>query len=703
MQRQDSEARIVRDTGGVVLDWRWDEQEDPPVVPAFDTAAPGQVTDSLNMNADFETPFTRVLNTNYVPSNMERRSLWGLLREPEEQIRQLNEEICRLQAKRQKLKRFVDLHRALLSPSRRVPVDIWRLIFIDCLPSDSYGFCTPMIRSAPLLLTTICRLWREIALTTPNLWTSIHLYLPAPSPGVSGRDYIAKLRGRREGLKAWLGRSGSLPITVSLEAEQMHDSYRPPGLVLPGGGFIASEEAWNTQRSDFTELLAQYSHRWRMVVLGSGTQHLDLAPFEMLLASSLLSLEALYSFGPLHRQPEQASPIMCRNREFSPSPVVKLLTRAPSLRRLELSHSNISASTISLPIPWYRLNELSITHPVFESSLPPGQLMRTLAARCHSLATLSIVFGSGNFEITAGTHDPVQWPSLQKLRVVFCKPVLWSAYHKAGVSEYGLFAQMTHAAAFLPGVMETFNSITLPSLKKLSVGFCHRKYDDNFGSLAAQLPFEDLLRRSQCPLTHFGMLNPQIVAAENIIRILRQLETLESLNLGYGSLRVSEKTEVEHRAPLGPNGRSYRDASLVWKRDWLDRILREILPPGSDVGPQAISPFAIPVCPRLEQLSLGGCVLDDRDMLLDLAAQTRRAKLRIIRVDIGPIPRGDVWRIFDSLQTQRQDSEMMVLRDLGGLIMKWRWIEQEDPKPALDTATDGLPNDDIQRDESLWW
>ncbi|KAK1231075.1 hypothetical protein PQX77_005822 [Marasmius sp. AFHP31] len=651
------------------------------------------------MDIDFHTPFARALNTNYVPSSTEQRSLRDIVQGPEEQIRQLDEEISRLQAKRQRLKHFVDLHRTLLTPSRLIPVDIWRLIFTECLPTVSYGLCVPTMKSVPLLLTTVCRLWREIALSTPVLWSSIHVYVPAPSPSIPDQDYIARLRGRKEGFRAWLDRSGSLPITISLGAAR----YRRRGLVFQGGALTdASEEARNAQRTEFTELLAQYSYRWRMVAFSSGAQSLDLTPFERLPASSLSSLKSIYSLGTLFNRSEQSAPSFNVQyaHEKPPSPVAKLLTRAPSLRRLELSSTDIFTTNLSLPVPWYHLTKLSITRPVFNSSLLPGQLMQTLAAKCHSLATLSITFDSGNFGTAVGV-DPIRWSSLQKLCIVFCGTVLRFPVRSSG--GVGEVVPQVYSPVFLPGVVQTFDSVTLPSLRKLSVGFYSGKDDGTFGNYSAKLPFEDLLQRSQCPLTHFEIFNPHIVLAEKIIDVLRQLETLESLNLGYNRSRISERGGIE--CPRS-SWSFVTDASSTWKRDWLGRILREFSSPGFDVDTQALDASRIPVCPRLKDFSVGGCVLDDRDVLLDLLTKRRRADLEMIRVDLGRVLRRDVWRIFDSLQMQRQDSEARIVRDTGGVVLDWRWDEQEDPPvvPAFDTAAPGkLPQDSSQWDESLWW
>ncbi|KAL0562944.1 hypothetical protein V5O48_019134, partial [Marasmius crinis-equi] len=59
---------------------------------------------------DLETPFAQVLDTNYAPSAPERDSVRSLIRKPAQMILELDEEIARLQAKREELQHFIDRH-----------------------------------------------------------------------------------------------------------------------------------------------------------------------------------------------------------------------------------------------------------------------------------------------------------------------------------------------------------------------------------------------------------------------------------------------------------------------------------------------------------------------------------------------------------------------------------------------------------------
>ncbi|KAK1235177.1 hypothetical protein PQX77_001605 [Marasmius sp. AFHP31] len=272
----------------------------------------------------------------------------------------------------------------------------------------------------------------------------------------------------------------------------------------------------------------------------------------------------------------------------------------------------MTAATLSLPVPWHHLTKLSIVLPELrnrhESPLYPSQLLQFLAAKCHSLTALDVTLDGGNSlqTTTAGTiSPPVRWPSLQTLRMVFLDTPFSKDCPSAVDSPSSPYANplddtaSNNLTTFLPAIIQVFDSVTLPLLKKLSVAFYEIR---PFEYTAAQLPFEDLLERSQCPLTHLELLHPRIVAVEAVIRVLRQLETLQSLNLGYSRLTRRERKQGS-RLPFNMEPLDCQPinpyASSPWKSNWLDRILRDFLLAESDldVDSQA-DPFAVlPLCP----------------------------------------------------------------------------------------------------------
>ncbi|KAG2358733.1 hypothetical protein BDR07DRAFT_260272 [Suillus spraguei] len=86
------------------------------------------------------------------------------------------------------------------SPIRRLPTEILAEIFKYCLPDDEH--LAPASRLAPILLTTVCRRWREIAVSLPILWCRLQL------------DDWQK---SAVGYDSWLRRSAECPLSLKIE------------------------------------------------------------------------------------------------------------------------------------------------------------------------------------------------------------------------------------------------------------------------------------------------------------------------------------------------------------------------------------------------------------------------------------------------------------------------------------------------------
>ena len=104
-----------------------------------------------------ESPFAHLFGTNGIPSDDEASRISKLISKPVEELRGLNDEITRLlsrldelRLKRDGIQAYVDAHRGLLTPVRRLPPDLLREIFVRCLPADRNP--TRSVSEAPLLL-----------------------------------------------------------------------------------------------------------------------------------------------------------------------------------------------------------------------------------------------------------------------------------------------------------------------------------------------------------------------------------------------------------------------------------------------------------------------------------------------------------------------------------------------------------------------
>ncbi|KAJ6521180.1 hypothetical protein DFH09DRAFT_223587, partial [Mycena vulgaris] len=88
-------------------------------------------------------------------------------------------------------------------PVLTLPNDITIAIFQRCIPSTTLP--RPSASTAPLLLSQICRQWRQIALGSPELWRIVAF----------GDDSSIEI------LKIWLRRAGNMPLHCSLQSKSL--------------------------------------------------------------------------------------------------------------------------------------------------------------------------------------------------------------------------------------------------------------------------------------------------------------------------------------------------------------------------------------------------------------------------------------------------------------------------------------------------
>jgi hypothetical protein len=126
------------------------------------------------------------------------------------QIRQLEEEIAELKAKRRMLATTINANHDPFI--HKLPPEIGSHIFRLCMPSSHSPIWDPWMTqlvgwNRPLKLGAVCRKWRQLAWATPNLWVALLVNINPSTP----RSLAKSLPGL---LRDWLDRSGLLPLTI---------------------------------------------------------------------------------------------------------------------------------------------------------------------------------------------------------------------------------------------------------------------------------------------------------------------------------------------------------------------------------------------------------------------------------------------------------------------------------------------------------
>lgn len=289
------------------------------------------------------SPFASVIGTNHAPSSAELDQLKDLLVEPQHELESLQSEISclqmlldALQGEKNQVETYIEAHRTLMSPIRRIPSETLGEIFMYCLPSDTQPFSVRDMKQAPLLITTICRHWRRVSIDTPMLWSSLHIHLPYRlSEEVAFR--------RITGVNLWLERSATLPISVSLHG---CSRYRDDSPDEPT--YDVADTNWQLRSSktmmSFMKSLQRFNHRILCL-------HLCLSPEDFRMFHSFLQ--------PSTSFPALVSLKLDKYNYGYPEPGVPDLflglakgSRMPALRTLDFTRGYVWPDTENLTREW---------------------------------------------------------------------------------------------------------------------------------------------------------------------------------------------------------------------------------------------------------------------------------------------------------------------------------------------------------------
>ncbi|KAJ7633148.1 hypothetical protein FB45DRAFT_522992 [Roridomyces roridus] len=226
--------------------------------------------------------------------------------------------IAQLGAEMEKLQRLMDsllaerekCHQTLADykyPILTLPAEITSEIFLQFLPS--YPERSRVIGPhSPSFLLQICRQWRDVALTTPALWSTVELILRVDS----SRYHAQQL----DLLKMWLQRSGNCSLSVLLES-------------------IIGVDDDRTIVEECIDALLCHASRWQdMEIILSPEGLRKIAGSMPLLHSLTIGMES---------------------REERPKTPVALFTDAPALKRV-LLYGSFDPFLVALP--WFQITTL---------------------------------------------------------------------------------------------------------------------------------------------------------------------------------------------------------------------------------------------------------------------------------------------------------------------------------------------------------
>jgi len=441
---------------------------------------------------------TELLRTNDPPPELATDAATAIRLKSMEDLRQIEAEIKLLKEKRNHIQKSIDTCNTILSPVRRLPLDIFREIFYHCLPTDRNPIMSAV--EAPMLLTRVCGLWRSIAFSSPRIWAKLHIPFPGDpifSNSFGGlkdkmlairRQVFAKVIGLRcQVVKEWLHRSGTCPLSISL--------HYPIGYTPTLNDANNSREAADLTTDPLFLLVLSFSKRWKQLDLT-----LPFSIYQKLESHmSRDALPMLQTFRAVaHLQgimAESASP-------YHPPQTPLTFMEAPNLQRLYLNSVLLSNKSSVLPSTvWNRFTDLCLVSSISDVDF------YNLIQHCHNLITCEV-------QIEKAWEPWDQEPFHPPTDIV--SPIMMFKLHDAGAP------------------MDIFQSIYFPSLEYIHYR-CPPRYQEFISDQAPSLIFpRSLLAIIEHTTSTTRTLNidPRSFKPEDSLRCFRLASEITHLSLG---------------------------------------------------------------------------------------------------------------------------------------------------------------------------
>lgn len=261
-----------------------------------------------------------------------------------DRLYRLAEDRAQLWEERIQLVSLLKRYRLALSSHKRLPTEILQQIFLYA--SAGYDQYLPRPSDPPWLLCGICLSWRHIAISTPDLWKSLHF------PSRSRLTRAQKLHISR----TWLARAGRSGFSLTL-VDDPDDSSSPANFVK--------------------EIIAPHANKFRYL-------RLNLTPCDIdgLFSLPVGSLDSLEEFHLVYQTGVRPPPFV----PSTESPI-RLFSPRAQIRRIRINLTPYIVPSIFC-FPWHNLESFRC-----DSSIESSDCHRMLLS-CQALKKIHVrVFG----------------------------------------------------------------------------------------------------------------------------------------------------------------------------------------------------------------------------------------------------------------------------------------------------------------------
>ena len=315
-----------------------------------------------------------LLNTNSAPSQVQRNLLQNFIHQLDSNISNITTKILALQTSRAQLSRQRRSYSKLLSPLRSLPFEIFGEIFI---------YATHDCAKHVLNLSAVCQLWRDAALRTPKLWTTLDLV------------HFRSKSNMNNHIDSWIERAHSYPLSLIIRLHY---------------GFVDPVDNART-------LLP--NHNWKSIILdGNGD---DSSIVSILKQLQFANLEMLERFSLSPRFPLSSKP------SFGDA-----LRNAPRLKSLQLCIEGYDPFEFeTLPFPWRQLTSLILM-------AGGNEILVDVLRACVNLEEL-IKDGSSD-ELGSSDSDSITLTYLRKLHLSFAPRMFLPSLKTPSMQDFAIKA-----------------------------------------------------------------------------------------------------------------------------------------------------------------------------------------------------------------------------------------------------------------------